>query len=149
MSQSTGQTVPASEPLVAPQNVPVEARCRKAYEKAVIIFDGEPDWVTYYREVLGVQGVVRQMFPSKAELAAFEKSEEYHKIQQQIAKLRQKSRSPTDGGEPTRVITVRLPKSLHESLRDEAYDKHTSINQLCISKLLQIIEKELVPPAAD
>ena len=48
--------------------------------------------------------------------------------------------------EPTRVITVRLPKSLHESLRDEAYEHRTSMNKLCISKLLQFIDGQQVPP---
>ena len=39
----------------------------------------------------------------------------------------------------------RLPKSLHESLRHEAHERKTSMNQLCISKLLQIIDEKLVP----
>jgi hypothetical protein len=46
------------------------------------------------------------------------------------------------------VITVRLPKSLHESLRAEAHDRHTSMNKLCISKLLQVVDGELVPSEA-
>ena len=47
--------------------------------------------------------------------------------------------------EPTQVITVRLPKSLHEALRVEADEHHTSMNKLCISKLLQFIDHERVP----
>ncbi len=47
--------------------------------------------------------------------------------------------------EPTRVITVRLPKSLHEALRVEAHEHRTSMNKLCISKLLQIIDGQQVP----
>jgi predicted HicB family RNase H-like nuclease len=43
------------------------------------------------------------------------------------------------------VITVRLPKSLHESLRAEAHDRRTSMNKLCISKLLQVVDGDLVP----
>ena len=30
-------------------------------------------------------------------------------------------------------------------LREEAYEHRTSMNKLCISKLLQIIDKELMP----
>ena len=48
-------------------------------------------------------------------------------------------------GEDTRVITVRLPRSMHEALRAEAYTEHTSMNKLCISKLLQKIGSNLVP----
>lgn len=39
------------------------------------------------------------------------------------------------GQEPVRVITVRLPKSLHERLREAAYQQRTSMNQLCIERL--------------
>ena len=43
------------------------------------------------------------------------------------------------------MITVRLPKSMHEYLRTEAHDLRTSMNKLCISKLLQVIEQDLIP----
>ena len=61
------------------------------------------------------------------------------------AKLRERGGSPPDASEPTRVITVRLPKSLHESLRTEAHEKRTSMNKLCISKLLQMVDEQLIP----
>jgi predicted HicB family RNase H-like nuclease len=50
--------------------------------------------------------------------------------------------------EPTRVITVRLPKCLHEALRAEAHEHRTSMNKLCISKLLQFIDEGMVPADA-
>jgi hypothetical protein len=63
-----------------------------------------------------------------------------------LAKLRENDADlPGGPREPTRVITVRLPKSLHESLRAEAHDRRTSMNKLCISKLLQVVDEELVP----
>ena len=43
------------------------------------------------------------------------------------------------------MITIRLPKSLHDTLRTEADDMNLSINKLCISKLLQRIESRFVP----
>ena len=104
-----------------------------------------PDWVSFFREVLGVAGVARRMFTTAEELAAFEQSSEYRDIQQLVAKLREKGGDQDQDQEPTRVITVRLPKSLHESLRVEAYARQTSMNQLCISKLLQFIEDAMVP----
>ena len=60
-------------------------------------------------------------------------------------KLREKRPSADAESEPTRVITVRLPKSMHESLRTEAHDLRTSMNKLCISKLLQVIGEEMIP----
>ena len=104
----------------------------------------DTDWVTFFREVLGIDGIVRKAFPKQARLMLFENSEEFAMIQRMLTKLREKRPSNTDT-EPTRVITVRLPKSMHEFLRAEAGEKRTSMNKLCISKLLQVIEAEFVP----
>jgi predicted HicB family RNase H-like nuclease len=113
------------------------------------IFRQRPSWVTFFREVLGVDGIVRQVHSSPESLSQFEQTPEYQKIQQMLAKLRENDADlPGGPREPTRVITVRLPKSLHESLRAEAHDRHTSMNKLCISKLLQVVDDELVPAEA-
>lgn len=118
---------------------------QEACRIAAHMFQQNPDWVTFFREVLGVDGVVRKLFTNPQEMDAFERSQEYADIQQMVAKLRDRSKHQTESNEPTRVITVRLPKSLHESLRAEAHYRQTSMNQLCISKLLQIIDNKLVP----
>lgn len=112
--------------------------------------DGTKDWVTYFREVLGSSGVVRRMFRDEA-LTKFEQSEHYAELLLMLARL--KSRRPGNEGdvvsEPQRMITVRLPASLLELLREEAQRRNTSINSLCIAKLVQVIEDdELVPPDA-
>jgi len=110
------------------------------------LYAGGPDWVTFYREVLGPRGIVRHTFPTREMLAAFKQTDGYQEILRMLAKLREQGPTAMETAEPTRVITVRLPKSLHESLRDEAYDHHTSMNKLCISKLLQFIDSQQVPP---
>ena len=122
-----------------------ENREAKVYRVASELYRQDPDWVTFFREVLGVEGVVRRVFSSPAELLRFEQTREYGEIQQMVAKLRERASEPADAREPTRVITVRLPKSLHESLRTEAHERKTSMNKLCISKLLQIVDEGLIP----
>ncbi len=120
-------------------------RGQEVYRVASELFRQGPDWVTFFREILGVDGVARRLFPDADDFAEFEKSEEYLDVQQMLARLRGQNTATADGREPTRVITVRLPKSLHESLRAEAHDRKTSMNKLCISKLLQVIEQDLIP----
>ena len=120
-------------------------KTQEVHRIASELFRQQTDWVTFFRRILGVDGVVRQMFPSPIELNQLEQTSEYCEIQQMLAKLRERGAAPPDENEPTRVITVRLPKSLHESLRTEAHEKKTSMNKLCISKLLQMIDKELIP----
>jgi predicted HicB family RNase H-like nuclease len=105
-----------------------------------------PDWVTFYREIFGLSGIVRHTFPSRDLLNDFEQSDAYREIQHMLTRLREKGPQDIDlEEEPTRVITVRIPKSLHETLRVEAHDHRTSMNKLCISKLLQFVDNQLVP----
>ncbi len=132
----------AVTPTLTPPSSPAE-RLQTASRIADTMFQQQPDWVVFFREVLGVDGLVRKLFTTPEELAEFEKTAEYAEIQQMVNKLREKAGTASDGKEPTRVITVRLPKSLHESLRAEAHDRKTSMNQLCISKLLQVVDEQL------
>ena len=62
-----------------------------------------------------------------------------------VAAMRSQDPSKGDASEPERMITIRLPKSLHDSLKEEADEMNLSINKLCISKLLQRIESRLHP----
>ncbi len=109
------------------------------------LYKQEPDWVTFFREVLGVDGAVRSTFPQFDDSTEFEKSDEFASIQKMLVKLREKKTGGDSESEPTRVITVRLPQSMHEYLRSEAHDLHTSMNKLCISKLLMVIEQDMIP----
>lgn len=109
------------------------------------LFVNATDWVTFYRETLGVHGIVRQMFPTHDELVAFERTDVYRDIQRMLTNLRKNGPQPSEKDHPTQVITVRLPKSVHDALRSEAFQHHTSMNKLCISKLMQIIDNENVP----
>ena len=118
---------------------------RAVQQRAQTLYHQSPDWVTFYREILGLHGIVRQKFPARDSLAEFEQTKTFEKIQQMLTKLREQGPVASDPKEPTRVITVRLPKSLHESLRIEAHEHHTSMNKLCISKLLQFIDNQMVP----
>ena len=114
-------------------------RCQKVLQVARELFQSKPDWVTFFRETLGVSGAARNVFPRQQDYVAFEKSREYAEIQGMVLALRNRKIPGSSGNEPTRVITVRLPESLHEALKAEAADHNTSMNKLCISKLLQVL----------
>lgn len=122
-----------------------EQKYQEVLQVAESLYRRNPDWVTFFREVLGIEGIARKSFPSLEQLTAFEKSAEFDAIQQMVVKLREKRIAADAESEPTRVITVRLPKSMHEYLRTEAHDLHTSMNKLCISKLLQVIGEDKIP----
>lgn len=142
----TDETTAAATPAVAtttpPPTMPADRR-QEVFRVAGELFRQSPDWVMFFREILGVDGIVRKMFPEPDDLAVFEKTAEYEEILHMLGRLRERTAAQVDENEPTRVITVRLPKSLHESLKAEAHDRRTSMNKLCISKLLQVLGEEL------
>lgn len=113
---------------------------RAAYEK----FLKAPHWVEFYRYVFGIGGIVRQALPLPQDRLEFQKTQEYIKIQRMLAKLR-KGSAPLHE-EKTKVITVRIPKSLHQALIHEADEYHLSLNKYCISKLLQLLDPRIFPP---
>jgi len=116
---------------------------KSAIEK---LFATNPDWVKFYREVMGLHGLIRQAFPTLEVMAKFEQTETYSQAHRMLTELR---RLPSPKDVDTRVITIRVPKSMHESLRIEAHEYHTTMNKLCISKLLQFIDTENVPTAIE
>ena len=60
----------------------------------------------------------------------------------QLDDLRSRQRERPASREAQRVVTVRMPRSLHESLKAEAESMPVSINSLCISKLLKLLDEE-------
>ena len=141
MNRTTCQTEPSDHAPFTER----DPRCQRVLRAAERLFSQQPHWVEFFRRILGPRGIVRRTFPSRRGLQRFEQTKTYAKIQQWLACLRASQPSSPVEQEPTRVITVRLPKSLHEALRLEAYQHCTSMNKLCISKLLQFIEGGLVP----
>jgi predicted HicB family RNase H-like nuclease len=132
---------------IVPQSF--ESRCQRVLQVAKQLFQSNPDWVTFFREVLGIDGAARTVFADQNDYIAFEKSDSYMEIQQMVTSLRTRKIPGPGSNEPTRVITVRLPESLHEALKAEADDHNTSMNKLCISKLLQVLvvdESQPAPP---
>lgn len=114
------------------------------YQAAYSTFSETSDWVTFFRKVLGVGGIVPRTFPKAEDRIRFEATEAYVRILQMLTELRKKESAV----EPVQVITIRLPKSVHETLRAEADFHNTSMQKLCVSKLLQSISDALVPKVA-
>lgn len=133
--------------ITTPPNcaLPVEQRGREVLRLAQEAFPKTGSWVLFYREMLGVDGVVRKLYPEPQEMRVFEESNEFAELQEMVAAMRSQDSSKGDATEPERMITIRLPKSLHDSLRIEADEMNLSINKLCISKLLQRIQSRFVP----
>lgn len=106
------------------------------------LYGMNPEWVVFFREVLGVDGIVRRTFTDPDALLRFECSPQYARIREMLDTLRSRQRDQTPERETQRVVTVRMPRSLHETLKAEAEQCRVSINTLCISKLMKLLDEQ-------
>lgn len=111
-------------------------------EVAEQLFATNPEWLVFFREIMGLEGIVRRTFQNAESLMRFECSPEYARIREMLDELRQRQQDQPVARESQRVVTVRMPRSLHETLKAEAQQMKVSINTLCISKLLKLIDEE-------
>ena len=143
----TQSTAGAHHLALTPINfqVPADQKGAEALRIAQDAFAKTGNWVVFYREILGVDGVVRKLFTTAEQMREFETTSEFSELQEMVAAVRSQDTSKGDSAEPERMITIRLPKSLHDALRAESDEMNLSINKLCISKLLQRIDSRYVP----
>jgi len=104
------------------------------------LYSMNPEWVVFFREVLGVDGIVRRTFSDAEALKRFECTPHYARIREMLDGLRARQNDRQSQREAQRVVTVRMPKSLHETLKTEAGQMRVSINTLCISKLMKLLD---------
>lgn len=130
--------MPTKATLTPPRAVPAAARTVLSVAERLHAMN--PEWVVFFREVLGIDGIVRRTFSTAEEMRAFECSPEYARIRELLDDLRTRSPAAPADREALRVVTVRMPRSLHETLKEEADALRVSINTLCIAKLMKRLD---------
>jgi predicted HicB family RNase H-like nuclease len=135
-------SLPRLPPLPPVQNPVTDVAAHDVLSIARQLEAQEPGWITFFREVFGVEGLVRRLFPAAAELEAFQQGDTYRELLKILGRLRAKKPHDESRVECQRVITLRIPKSLHLSLLREAYELNTSMNQLSITRLLKLDDTE-------
>ena len=68
--------------------LPAAERGREVIRLAQEAFAQTGNWVVFYRELLGVGGLVRRLFPDLEELRLFEQSAEFAELQEMVAAMR-------------------------------------------------------------
>ena len=122
-----------------------DAKQKMVYETATELFGVAPTWTAFYREILGGDGISRALFVCADETREYESSDEHAKVLEMLTVLRSRDLPENDPHEQQRMITVRIPKSLHDSICDEANALEVSVNKLCISRLLQKVDLAMIP----
>lgn len=91
-------------------------------------------WVQINNAIFSPWGVVAQQFPDADHRKAFLQSDDAKEVHQAIATAPMPSATETPEDTSGRIL-VRLPKTLHAALIEEAKQEGTSLNQLIVSKL--------------
>lgn len=110
----------------------------KVFREAKQRFEHRPHWSLFHREVLAVDGLIQRAFPDGDDLRAFRETPEFRQINAMLEELRT---NPHADRETLAMITLRVPESLRDSLRAEAEQQGTSMNKLCIAKLLKMLDQ--------
>lgn len=122
----------------APMDVDLVLR-ESVLKAAQQLFDTRPQWPVFHAKVFGPNGLVRQTFSDPYSAEEFAGSDEYRELKRMLADLR----THVVGGYH-RTITVRMPPELHETLRREAALHGVSMNGLCLAKLLESPNEDLL-----
>ena len=123
----------------------VEDRCKGVVSMASELFGVAPTWTAFYREVLGKAGIVDSIFPESEDRQTYEASDSHSQIFEMLTALRSRDLPENDPTEPQRMITIRLPMTLHNAICDEANELEVSVNKLCISRMLQQLDDRMIP----
>jgi hypothetical protein len=144
-TDSPANTVSNTTSMPSLQLASVEQAIRDIELAAQELFRVHVSWWDFYNKILGPQGMVRSRLVSEEQYAQFRRSPAYARIQRMLANLcRRRERGRR--GQPIKIITVRVPESIHKALAGEASKLGISINQLCVAKLLQILEPDALEP---
>jgi hypothetical protein len=122
-----------------------EDRCKSVVALAAELFGVAPTWTAFYREVLGESGIVRGVFPEMEERQAYEQTDAHSQVFEMLTTLRSRDLPENDPTEPQRMITIRLPMTLHNAICSEANELEVSVNKLCISRMLQQLDDRMIP----
>jgi hypothetical protein len=125
----------------------LEAKASRLLEIARAAFARTSDWTEFSNAVYGIGGPFARLFPTPADRAAFEQTDEYRQIEAMLEKLQGGDDDgplpPTPAERQARFV-LRLPRSMFEALKVEAEAEGVSINMLCVAKLATKLRGSLI-----
>jgi hypothetical protein len=122
-----------------------EDRCHWVQQVAAELFGVAPTWTAFYRETLGIDGVAHRIFSDPSEYRDYECSDCHCKVLEMLTVLRSRDLPDCDPNETQKMITVRIPKSLHDRICKDANELDVSVNKLAITLLLQKVDLSMLP----
>lgn len=102
-------------------------------------------WMEFYSAIFGIHGIIRREL---GPMLLQSHKTDLVRVCEQLRILRELTKhqpfeptTPAQQDDATeRVITVRLPRAVHAALHKESREREMSLNQLCVSKLIRLMD---------
>jgi len=128
-----------------PDDLPMQHWPAQILRMAEEAFAMTGSWVVFYRTMLAEEGVVSQFYTNADARRYFETTAEFAELLEMVTAMRSQDESSSGAHEPTRTITIRMPRSMHQATIREAEELELSINSYCVTKLLQPANPRYTP----
>lgn len=118
--------------------VKTPSKAQQALAYAREIAETSADWIAFHNALFGIGGRCAELFPTRAERTAFAATDEWREIMEIMGRLQDESGDRVFAAASASAngrVLVRLPKSLHAALIQEAEAEDVPMNQLIVSKL--------------
>ncbi|MEO1616985.1 MAG: hypothetical protein AAFV88_14105 [Planctomycetota bacterium] len=101
-------------------------------------------WVQFYRSIFGRDGsLARHLQPGQRR--DYQTGGDYAELHERLAHLRSVDNRKLASAETVDMITIRVPRSMHDALIDEAKAAGVSMQNLCITKLVVPAHDRFIP----
>jgi hypothetical protein len=123
----------------------IERKANRVLEQARELAGQVPNWADFSVLMFdGATGIVAKTFPEEMERQAFFDSKQYKEVRNLLGGLMEKH-GVIEGSKRTEKsgkFVVRVPKSVHQKLEDEANAEGVSLNQLAATKLARPLNEQ-------
>ncbi len=95
-------------------------------------------WLSFFNRVFGLQGWIYRDYESVTSRADFRTTEDYKSDLKEVRDLIANGRMDHSMGATIekRMVTVRMPKELHDQIKVRAHEEQISLNKFCIQRLI-------------
>ncbi|MEM0926463.1 MAG: hypothetical protein AAGJ83_10535 [Planctomycetota bacterium] len=129
---------------VSSQPVCISLDARHAIAVEAMRAEESGSWVDFYRRVFGVEGVIRSTL-THPQLRLYQAGPDFVELHERLAHLRSVDTRKLSCEEPVQMVTIRLPRSVHDVLVSESHESNTSMQRLATTKLIVPADERFIP----
>ena len=99
------------------------------------LFERNVPWLKFHQAVYGLGGIIASAYPEREQRRTFFETEHGKRCNAMLQSLRQEQGEETANDDAIQVVTVRMPRHLHEKLKEDSRGRNVSLNRWCLKLL--------------